>query len=573
MSATPVDLATSSDDGARPDGAGVTAASGPSNRPLVPSPVAEPGGPPAGPLLASLLAIAGGLAVWGAFPGRTAWWLAPIGVSLIWLALRGQRTGRAAWYGLLAGWAMFVPLLAWSGIYVGKLPWFALATLEALYVAAMGALSPWVWRLLSRRAGGAVVAVGLTGLWVAQEAARSRTPFGGFPWGRLAFSQADGPLLSTASIGGAPLVSATVALIAALIALAVAELAAARRSRSLPRPSGRAAGWAAAAVLVGVLPLAVPRPVEADREVRVAAVQGNVPEPGLEFNAERRAVLDNHARGTRRLADRVDQGAAPRPDVVIWPENSSDIDPKRNPDAAQVIQEAVDRIGVPVIVGTLFEEPTDHISNVSIVWGPSTPAPGPAARVPAGLGSHYVKRHPAPFGEYIPYRSFFRHFSDKVDLVRRDFVAGTASPVLDAGVVRLGDVICFEVAYDDLVRDGVRQGAELIVVQTNNATFGFTDESVQQLAMSRLRAVESGRAVVHISTVGVSGLIMPDGSLVERSEHFTAEVLQASLPVRHANTLATRVGAWPELVLAVLGGLLAAAGLRRRPARDTREPA
>jgi apolipoprotein N-acyltransferase len=138
----------------------------------------------------------------------------------------------------------------------------------------------------------------------------------------------------------------------------------------------------------------------------------------------------------------------------------------------------------------------------------------------------------------------------------------------------VGNVICFEVAYDDLVRDTVRAGADLIVVQTNNATFGYTAESTQQLAMSRLRAIESGRAVVQISTVGVSGLVSPDGALVDRSGLFTTDVLAARLPLRTGLTVATRAGAGPEIALAALGCILvAAAGLRRRRAAGSRPPA
>lgn len=312
-------------------------------------------------------------------------------------------------------------------------------------------------------------------------------------------------------------------------------------------------------LLIGA-PALVPRPVAGPDTARFVAVQGDVPEPGLEFNAERRAVLDNHARLTAELADRVADGLTRQPDLVIWPENASDIDPTRNGDAAVVIQEAVDRVGVPVVVGTLLEEPVGRLSNTSIVWGPSTgEAPGP--------GQQYVKRHPAPFGEYIPYRSFFRTFSDKVDLVRRDFVAGSASPVLTAAGIRLGDIICFEVAYDDLVRDAVRDGGQVLVVQTNNATFGFTDESVQQLAMSRLRAVETGRAVVHISTVGVSAMIAPDGSTGQRSSLFTPDLLEADLPLRTEQTLATRLGSLPEWGLALAGLLVAATARRQRRPR------
>jgi apolipoprotein N-acyltransferase len=299
----------------------------------------------------------------------------------------------------------------------------------------------------------------------------------------------------------------------------------------------------------------------------VAAVQGNVPAPGLEFNARRMAVLSNHVVATARLADQVSAGETPRPDIVLWPENASDIDPLRNEDAADAIQAATDRIGVPVLIGAVLEQPVDRLSNAGILWGPAGSShPGP--------GATYVKRHPAPFGEYIPYRSFFRIFSDKVDLVRLDFAAGDRVGVLPAGDVRIGDVICFEVAYDALVRDPVRGGANLLVVQTNNATFGFTDESVQQLAMSRLRAVETGRSVVHISTVGVSALIDPGGDVLTRSGHFSQQVLQARLPLRTQQTVATRLGEAPEVALSALGLLLAVGALlRRRGAPVVRRPA
>ena len=505
-----------------------------------------------------MLAVAAGLALWLALPGADAWYLAPVGVAVLALATRGQSSGRAAWLGLLAGWACYVPVLSWSGIYVGAFPWFALATLQALYMAAMAALMPAVWTVGRSTArtmpGGSLTLVGISGLWVAQEALRARTPFGGFPWARLAFSQADSPVLGVAALGGAPAVTALVAAAGAALALAVVAITTAPR---------QAVGALLTAMAVMLLPLLVPRPVAPTDPnaptARIAAVQGNVPRAGLNFNAERRVVLDNHVQLTHTLAEQVRDGLAPRPDVVVWPENSSDIDPTRNADAAEVIQDATDRIGVPVVVGAVLAEPADHLSNASLVWGPT----GTEA---AGAGQRYVKRRPAPFAEYVPYRSFFRTISDKVDLVRRDFVAGSGSPVLTAGGVRLGDVICFEVVYDDLVRDAVRDGAQVLVVQTNNATFGRSDESVQQLAASRVRAVESGRAVVHISTVGVSGLITPDGALLQRSGHFTAEILQADLPLRTDLTIATRLGAVPESLVAGAGLLVALAGLwlRRR---------
>jgi apolipoprotein N-acyltransferase len=354
-------------------------------------------------------------------------------------------------------------------------------------------------------------------------------------------------------------VSAAVAAAAGCLAVAVVRVL---RPRSAPTTVRARALLPLAAVAVAVAltaagPLALrlgQAGVGGERTAQVAAVQGNVPRAGLDFNAQRKAVLDNHVRATLALADDVRAGRAPAPDLVLWPENSSDIDPLRNEDAKAEISAATDRVGVPLLVGGVLSPPGPYVMNAGIVWLPGS-----------GPGAMYLKRHPVPFAEYIPFRSFFRLFSDKVDLVSRDFAPGSEVGALQMGPAVVGDVICFEVAYDGLVRDTVLAGADLVVVQTNNATFGYSAESTQQLAMSRLRAVESGRAVVQISTVGVSGLVVPDGSLVDRSGLFTTDVLASRLPLRTGLTVATRTGAAPEIVLSLLGCILVAAvGLRRR---------
>ncbi|GAA1259995.1 apolipoprotein N-acyltransferase [Oryzihumus leptocrescens] len=507
------------------------------------------------------LALFAGLGLWLAFPSHDLWPLAPVGVALLALATRGAGPARGAVVGLVAGLACFLPLLSWSGIYVGAVPWVALSVLEALYVALLGAASGLLQspRTLTGRAPVRPVVVAL--LWVAQEALRSATPFGGFPWGRLAFSQADSPLLHLAALAGAPAVTFGTALAGGLLAVAVARLRWEGPGRGIP-----VSGWLGAlpalagAVALTLAPALVPTPVDGPR-APVMAVQGNVPRAGLEFNAERRRVLDNHATVTHAAAASVHAGAKEHPDLVVWPENSSDIDPLRNGDAAAVINAAVDDIAAPVVVGAVLEEPSPRISNASLLYRPGV-----------GVTQRYVKQHPVPFAEYIPYRSFFRHLNDKVDLVRSDMAPGPAPAVFrvpsrTAGTLAAGPVICFEVAYDGLVRETVAHGANLLLVQTNNATFGYTDESEQQLAISRVRAVEHGRSVVHVSTVGVSALITPDGVAHQRTTLFTAALLSGALPVRSGLTLADRVGAWPELLACAVVVLLLIArgrhGLRR----------
>ncbi len=477
----------------------------------VPTPLRLPAG-----LVAAVLA---GLALWLAFPDHDLWWLAPVGVALLGAATLTAGAARGFLVGLVGGLAMFVPTLSWSGVYVGRLPWFALAILEALYIALMSAVVGFAGRRMvaSGHRAAALLVVPLA--WVAQEWARSATPYGGFPWARLAFSQADSPLAHLARWLGAPGVTVAVAVVGTGL-LALGWAVAARRP-----------GRLVAGLVVAAVPLAsgwIPLPTDG-RTASVGFVQGNVAHPGLDFNAERRAVLDNHVRGTELLAQRTPDDLT----LVVWPENASDIDPLRNPDAAAQIDRALEAVGAPIVVGAVLDEPVGANSNVSLFYD--------------GVGASpqkYVKLHPVPFAEYIPNRAFFRMFSSAADLAG-NFVAGTKIGIFQVpapgGSYAALPTICFEVAYDGLMRDSVEAaGGEdsLLLVQTNNATFGYTDESEQQFAISRIRAIEHGRSVVHVSTVGVSGFIAPDGTVTGRTGLFTAEqglarpVLRTSRPPR-----------------------------------------
>jgi apolipoprotein N-acyltransferase len=506
-----------------------------------------------------LLALCSGLALWLAFPSVDAWPLAVVGTAGLALAATGAGAWRGAVVGLVTGLGCFVPLLSWSGIYVGWLPWVALATLQASYVAALGL----VLGLTTARGSPADVAVRPVVValgWVACELARSTTPFGGFAWGRLAYSQADAPVLGVAALLGAPGVTFLVALAGGLLALGTQHLLAVGGSWR------RGVAALTAAVVVLGAPLLVPRPVQGE-PLAVAGIQGNVPEMTLEFNAQRREVLDRHARTTHEAARLAREGRIPAPDLVLWPENSSDIDPLRNEDAAAVIEAAVEDAGVPVVVGAVLRGPgPDHVSNAALLYLPGE-----------GVVDRYVKQRPVPFAEYIPYRDFFRFFSDKVDLVSRDFHPGSEvgllSVPLAGGDLPLGVAICFEVVMDDVMRDSVLAGAEVVFVPTNNATFGLTDESVQQLAVSRVKAVELGRSLVHISTVGVSGLVLPDGSVREQTELFTQAVVAGEVPRRTELTWAVRLGPWPEwLAAAALAAVLVVPVLRRGRVRVSPAP-
>jgi apolipoprotein N-acyltransferase len=195
----------------------------------------------------------------------------------------------------------------------------------------------------------------------------------------------------------------------------------------------------------------------------------------------------------------------------------------------------------------------------------------PSNSATPGPGQRYVKRHPVPYGEYIPLRSLARAVSSKVDLVGRDMVAGAGNGLVTQTPFPVGDVICFEIAYDSLVTSSVRAGAQLLVVQTNNATFGHSAETYQQLAMSRLRAVEHARTVVQVATSGKSAIIDADGRIAAKSGPlFTPDVLVRTVRLSGSTTLATRTGAAAEWILVGVGLLGLAAGARASRARRAR---
>jgi len=505
----------------------------------------------------AVLAVGSGLVCAAAF-APLGWALAaPVAVAGLTLSCRMVAPSAGAGFGLLFGAAFFLPLLHWSATLVGAPPWLLLSASQAAFCAALGAGLALVSRLL-------LWPLEMACLWVAEEALRDRMPFGGFPWGRLAFSQPGTPYARFASLGGAPLVTFAVALTGTLLAAAVVVVVAAVMA---PAAGRSRRGWlvVGAVLLIPALGMAIPTPTAGQSSggppaATVAIVQGNVPRNGLTGDAEDRAVLRLHVAETERLARQVRAGQTPRPDLVLWPENSSDLDPFLDSQARVLIDQAVRAVGVPVLVGAVLDAGT-HVRNSGIVWNPVT-----------GPGEVYDKRHPVPFAEYIPLRGLARAISTKVDLVPRDFVAGRKPGVLHLGPARIGDLICFEVAEDGLVRDAVVHGGRVLVVQTNNATFGHSPETEQQLAMSRLRAVEHGRAVLIAATSGVSAIIGPDGVVRQRSPLFAPAALVARVPLRDGRTLADTLGAGPEWVLGGLGVLAAGlAGGRRLAQRRRRQ--
>jgi apolipoprotein N-acyltransferase len=477
-------------------------------------------------------------------------------VAALSVAVRGAGGRLAFGTGMVFGLAFMAALLPWIQV-IGVDAWIGLSVLEAAFFGVLGAALAAVARL-------PWWPVWASACWVAVEALRSVVPWGGFPWGRLAFASIDTPLAPAMGIVG----TAGTTFLIALLGTSLAWLLLGGH-RGAATTVAVVVGVVAVAATPALVAAALPEP-DSGRSVRVAAVQGNVPGEGMDAFSERRAVLDNHVGATLDLAERVDSGDSERPEFVLWPENSTDIDPFGDPTVRADIQDAVDAVAVPVLVGAMVDgdEPGD-VRNEGIVWGPTGTAD-------AGPGERYAKTHPVPFGEYIPMRDQLAKLFERLDQIPRDMVPGTEPGVLDLAGTTVGDVICFEVAYDGLVHDVVDGGAEMLVVQTNNATYMGTGQVEQQFAIARLRAVETSRYVVVVATNGVSGVIAPDGSVVERAPVRGTAVLEQEVPLRTVTTPGVRVGRWIELALVVvaLAAVVAAAVTgRRTPAAVAERPA
>jgi apolipoprotein N-acyltransferase len=553
---------------------------------------------------ALLAATVGGLALTGAFPPAGIWPLAAAGPALLVIALYQQRLRAAFGVGLVFGLAFFVPLISWL-VNVAWYAWIALAVAEAVIFGVLA-----IGQRLMLRLPAWPVAV--AAWWVAAEAMRGRWPYA-FPWGRLAMSQASSPAAHWAAVGGPPLLTFLVALAGATAAWVVLA-GRHRRSAGSPAAAGPAPGplaagpaaadspdagslstglpgteppvtspatgeppasgpvaggslapppsgpsrpaaprWrrpaARALVLVAVIALAlaapllpVDQPGPGSSSAVVAAIQGNVPHArNLPDLLRASTVTQNHAEATKALAAQVAAGTRPAPDVVIWPENSTDLDPAAYPAIYATIASAVSAVHRPVLVGALLAHP---LRNAGQLW---LPGRGPVAI--------YVKRQLVPFGEYIPFRGLLSHITSLTSLQPVNFTAGDRPVVFRLGKIRLGDVICYEIGFDGLVRSEVAAGANLLALQSNDATFevdGQSGESTQQVAMARIQAITSNRGVVYASTTGESAIIAPDGTVLAHSGLWQRAELETRVPLHASTSLASRLGGWPESVLTAL---------------------
>ncbi len=458
-------------------------------------------------------------------------WVIPVAVAAYVGCVATLRPGRAWIPGLAFGLGFQLALLWWMRV-IGTDAWVGLAGIEALFYGALGALVP-----LLRRWPGWPVWVAIA--WMTADSLRMGWPFSGMPWGRLSYGVADHPWAETLPYLGFSGLDLLLALVGTSLAALVLERAHRRR-------------WAVVAatvLVVSFVPALVPYDVTTSGQRTVAVVQGNVPGDGTDVLVDVAQLTRNHLEATEDLASDVDDGRVPRPDFVVWPENSTATDPFSDVLIGGMLDSAARRIDVPLLAGVMADSGAHGVLNQGIVWDPGT-----------GPGDRYTKHHPVPFGEYVPWRSVFAGNLARIQKVQRDMLAGTRQTPLRIADTRVADAICFDVAYDDSLHDQVVRGGQLIVVQTSNASFVYTHQVDQQFQISRLRAMEAGRDLVVASTNGVTGVIRSDGSVVAQAPLRRSDVLVERVFLSDHLTPGLRIDGWVGWAVWPLVGLLLVLG-------------
>ena len=477
----------------------------------------------------------GGLLNAGGFPALGWWPLIFVGTAVILWSLRGRSIGGSLLVGLVAGFVFFGSHIFWLTVYLGPIPWLALAGLQSIFFALGAMLMSLAWRFVplvwAGRTGRLIgMPIVLSALWMLRESIASVWPYGGFSWGRLAFSQSDSPFTPLVAWVGVSGLSFLLTWLSALLLQLLLEVNLNWGTRGL-----------VAAVSVFLLAGLPAWPVVSSASMRVAAVQGNA-DAGLFAQHPPGTTLDDHLQATVPLF-----GA--KVDVVVWPENASDVDPLRNPQSAQTLDFVTKQMDAPLVTGTITKDSEGRTFNSLLLWESGR-----------GTVQQYDKIHPVPFAEYLPDRSFWYPFApDLLDMVPRDYSFGQRSNVLDIEGIKAGVAICFDIVDDSLLHRMVDGGAQLILAPTNNADFGHSDESRQQVAIARLRGVETGRSVVNISTVGMSAIFAPDGRTIAALPEYSAGAMVDSVPLSSSITPAMAFGRQIEWLIGGFG--LACLGL------------
>lgn len=495
------------------------------------------------------LGILGGLLSSLAMPRENIWPLIFVSVALILASIRGLGFWSGTGVGFAAGLAFYMSQVEWISQYLGPVPLIALSVLEASIFAIGSGLIAIVWSRASKLPDSlyknTLVALAIATIWTAREWFSINVPYGGFPWSRVAQALSDSPfsqLVYFVGISGLSLIAVFIS--------AVALLTIETGWKNL-RQNAIAASASGFVVLLS-LTFVVPATAESG-ELTVAAVQGNA-NAGLFANAERGTFLRNHLEATELLENHPKRSEI---DFIVWPENASDLNPQTDEFARAQLEAVVSKYDVPLIFGAITQS-GDEIFNSSLYLIPGS-----------GQVDQYDKKRPVPFAEYVPNRDFWYPLApDLIGLVSRGYSFGTRDGIFDYRGSKLGVLICFEIAIDNIGRELVTNGAEIILSQTNNADFGRSDETFQQAALARLRAIETGRTVVNISTVGVSMIFLPDGKIVSQLPIFEPGVMVESLPLRSTLTPAMIIAPYFDSVINFLAFALIAAAtgyrLRRR---------
>ena len=441
-----------------------------------------------------LLSGLAGVLLSGAFEPIGRWWLAPVAIIVHMYAI--ERTDRRFLSAFVFAFTFNAVLLHWTSTYVGSTPWIILSFGLSLLYLPLALIGRW-----------GIAAYPL--IFVLLEEVRNKFPFGGFGWARVAYSQADAPYAEIASRGGAIALSAITVLVAAFVYFAL------NKKVNL-------------IFLLPLLALLIPNNIVAVSQASVLMIQGNVPQLGLDFNSRAKQVFYNHVERTKiALAE------SNEVDFIVWPENSVDVDPYTNKEVFDTL-ESFDK---PLIIGAIVEQ-GKKLLNTSILWGDETQ-------------EIYVKQHLTPFGEYIPLRTLAKKISPLVDQVD-DFSPGDQQKIFTIGLAKVSPVICFELVDDEILYKAARS-SNLLVVQTNSATFGMSAESAQQLSITRIRAIEHGRNIASVSTTGYSAIIDSSGKVVQKTSMGTADSIRATVDLIEGQTPRDRAGDWALIgVLAAL---------------------
>jgi apolipoprotein N-acyltransferase len=465
-----------------------------------------------------LAALLSGVTLALAFEPYRLWFFVPFSIAIFIVCMRGLRLFQALVAGFFFGAGFMLVLIYWLRV-VGYDAWIGLALLEAVFYSGLGAVTAVVTRLPGWPIWTATA-------WLGCEVLSSSGVTGWLPWGRVSYAMVDTPLAGAFTWVGGNGTTFLLALLGSMLVWVASE--------GSSRPVG-AVSALIAVIGAALIPGLVPAQLQQEGEVTVAAIQGNVPGDGTDILLDHRQVTRNHVEATMHLADEVKAGHSPEPDFVIWPENTTAVDPFEDSTINAEIRRASGAIGVPLLVGVIVDAPQNtQVLNQGIVWDPIT-----------GAGDRYTKQHPVAMGEYIPYRSgLLTKFVSRLALVSRDMIAGTRDQPLLLGNTLVADAICFDVAYDDAIGQQIKNGAQMIVVQTSNALFIETSEIEQQFAISRLRAVETGRFVVVAATNGISGIIAPDGSVVTRAKPRTQTSLVETIDLYRGTTIGVWLGPW-----------------------------